>query len=209
MRAPLVTALLGGGSWLFTSLAATPLPAAVSSESDASRLLSADCAQCDVRILEVVHAARLFADDPKQFVDRPSRVPRAALLEETLLLRANGTSAEAVRRFVQQRFLSVGSDMLPASLPESETAPVPSWIARMQGMPAGEWTSWMRNEWSVLGRKYTVPEGACKDIGCVSFLPPPSAATGETFMVPGGRFRESYYWVMFHHSFLVSFLLPG
>jgi alpha,alpha-trehalase len=114
-----------------------------------------------------VQTEHLFSDG-KTFADAvPNAPPRAILAAYHA---QHPTNAAALRRFVEVHFTLPPVAVAPAPAPASGSAPA-SLVAHIDGL----WQQLIRNT-------PTAPAGS-------SLLPLP-----EPYVVPGGRFREVYYW---------------
>ena len=126
---------------------------------------------------------RLF-NDSKTFVDMPLRVdPQQVLAAFSDLARP--LTRESVTDFVSEYFLEAGSDVL-AHVPADWVSNPPA-FARIQTDAGRAWALDLNEKWKVLGR-ITAPSVAAH---------PSRTSTlyrSRPFVVPGGRFRESYYW---------------
>lgn len=170
---------------------------------------------CEGPILQAVQSRGLF-NDSKDFVDMPLRVdPEVALqsfLKEGLNL-PNATN-DALRAFLTTNFDPIGSDLQPW-VPPDYTANPPV-LARIANGTLKKWASDINSLWAVLGRQ--VRHSSCRVV--VTRCPrAPSRAPARArvcaqqsvdvalhperhsliplpnpLIVPGGRFRESYYW---------------
>ncbi len=112
-----------------------------------------------------VQLAGIFPDN-KTFVDcTPKRDPKA-IVKDYLALKNNPTVRYSLKMFVESNF-----DLPPAP-------PAFNYVQQEKDV-----TSHIRNLWSVLKRD------ADKAVTGSSLLPLP-----DPYIVPGGRFREVYYW---------------
>jgi alpha,alpha-trehalase len=115
-------------------------------------------------LFEAVQSQRIFADG-KTFVDAAPRYPVARIMADYATERPQGP--EALKRFVEARFTLPGADATPPA-PVAEGLPLKAHIAAL---------------WPVLTRPPLTPEAGSSALA----LPAP-------YVVPGGRFREIYYW---------------
>lgn len=143
---------------------------------------------CGGPILEAVQMARIFPDS-KTFVDMPLKEDPEVVLEAfSKLSPEQREDPEALRQFVDRWFEEVGSDFeewIPTDM-----IPEPAKLAAIQNPEMRSWALEINKLWPILGRK-------TKDI-CSQF-PQRTTLLPRTFamMVPGGRFREMYYWDTF------------
>ena len=135
----------------------------------------------DSPILAAVGAARIF-NDSKDFVDAPLLVdPSVAWTRWSAL--PQPPKREALQNFVDATFGPPDSLLEPWVPPDFVTDP--PLLQRLPGANARAWAKALNGMWLKLGRK--VPASLQPDR--TTLLP---AAHG--FVVPGGRFREAYYW---------------
>ena len=146
---------------------------------------------CDVfcrgPLLEAVQLAdggKGLFNDSKQFVDMPLKSTPAAVLQAFHALPGSPKpTAAALRAFVTQHFAPAGSDLVAWTPPD--------WVASppfLQRLPTGrvrDWGAAVHAIWRQLGRRPAA--GASEDRGTLLHSRHP-------LVVPGGRFRESYYW---------------
>ena len=138
---------------------------------------------CNNEMLSTIQLAHLF-NDSKTFVDMPLSVP----VEEVLLafeeLPTNPDNATLVN-FLQNYFLEAGSD-LEEWIP-SDWQSEPKQLIKIRSQSLQQWALSLNELWKQLGKQlnssvYANPERH-------SLYPVPNP-----FIVPGGRFREFYYW---------------
>lgn len=146
---------------------------------------------CDVfcrgPLLEAVQLAdggKGLFNDSKQFVDMPLKSAPAAVLQAFHALPgAPSPTAAVLRAFVAQHFAPAGSDLIAWTPPD--------WVASppfLRRLPAGwirDWGAAVHAIWRQLGRQPA--PGAVEARGTLLHAAHP-------LVVPGGRFRESYYW---------------
>lgn len=115
-------------------------------------------------LFEAVQTQRVFSDG-KTFVDAVPRVPPERIMADYEREQPIGT--EALRRFVEARF-EVPRDQPTTDLPITDGAPIERHIAEL---------------WPLLTRPPLEPAPGSSAL-----------ALPEPYIVPGGRFREIYYW---------------
>ncbi|RKP26544.1 Six-hairpin glycosidase-like protein, partial [Syncephalis pseudoplumigaleata] len=125
---------------------------------------------CPGNILDVVQSARLEKDS-KYFVDQPTSKPLAQVLSAFEALPKNPTR-DQVKAFVDANFLPAGTEIAPANLTDYQEHP--GFLSRIKD--------------ENLRRFAHAKDAICRD--CVSSALP----ARHPFVVPGGRFREFYYW---------------
>ncbi|KAI8866956.1 glycoside hydrolase [Ramicandelaber brevisporus] len=143
-------------------------------------------------ILDRIQRARIFPDS-KTFVDRPTLVPEAQLLDAFNKLPANA-SADEFKAFVDKYFGPAGVEITPANLTDFKANPkVLDAIADpiIKGFATkvhGYWKELVR-----VNNDTAVQCAAADGAKCESSL----IKLPNPFVVPGGRFREIYYWDSF------------
>ena len=123
-------------------------------------------------------------NDSKTFVDMPMRVDPEVI--STAFNEYNGTTNQNLLDFVNQYFAPAGSDIYSATPVDWQASP-----PILDKIPAEhvyhDWAQDLNDLWKVLGRRLN--ESVAKHAERHSFYPIPYPT-----IVPGGRFRESYYW---------------
>ena len=153
---------------------------------------------CTGPLLEAVQSSNLFPDD-KTFVDMPivNISSPDALLQEflrvqpSLVIKNSSTiptyNTTLLMQFVNQYFAEAGSDVV-STTPSDWSAAPPSLNSSSIKFPKTKAFGLSVNEaWKVLVRTYSNRSAYCD--GCLSSISLP-----HPFVVPGGRFREFYYW---------------
>jgi alpha,alpha-trehalase len=154
------------------------------SSSDVYMNIERACAvYCEGDILHYVQISGIF-NDSKTFVDMPMRVDpeevTAAFADVT-----NPYDIVLLQSFLNQYFYEAGSDLdewVPTDLKE-----YPSFIENIKNEDYQSWANSLNQLWLLLGRQVNV--SATLYPQRTSFLP-----RQYPMIVPGGRFRESYYW---------------
>jgi neutral trehalase len=138
---------------------------------------------CQGPILDMIQRSGIFKDS-KTFVDMPTNVPEDVVLKNFQELPHNATRVE-LDEFIYKHFDTAGSDL--------ET-PIPvDWhedIALLKNIDDAAMRKWVleiHSIWKQLLRRYNSSK-LCP--GCVSS----SLPVEHPFIIPGGRFREFYYW---------------
>lgn len=173
---------------------------------------------CRGELLHEVQTQELFPDS-KHFVDMPIKASSSVeqVLTQFQELEANfsndnttGAAADWKARlavFVDQHFDSPGAELVPTTPPDFHEGEVPVRIMEIRNESLRGWAMELHKLWKVLAR---VPASAASgEASRSSFLHslPIAAAPGDpqsalarqfhgenVLVVPGGRFRESYYW---------------
>ena len=138
---------------------------------------------CNNDVLRAVQLAGIF-NDSKTFVDMPMRQSPEVVLSAFEALGASPSKA-ALEAFVREYFEPPGSD-LEAWLPP-DWQPEPPLLARIADASLRSWALALNQIWKQLGRKVSARVAAAPSR--FSLLP-----VRHAFIVPGGRFREFYYW---------------
>ncbi|CAG0896196.1 unnamed protein product [Darwinula stevensoni] len=142
---------------------------------------------CHGDLLKTVQLAELFGDS-KEFVDMKLRFGPEVVKHnfQTLQESTRGSpTKEEVRRFVEENFLEPGTEFVPWT-PEDWT-PKPSFLEKIANPALRGWAEQLHALWKALGRKMSGDVEAHPDKHSLVFVPHPT-------VVPGGRFREFYYW---------------
>jgi alpha,alpha-trehalase len=145
---------------------------------------------CEGPILHAVQMADLF-NDSKVFVDLPLKFSPDIVLSNFAALNWNSSTSPAtdLLKFVTDNFGPVDSDLLRWTPPDWEAAP--SFLKRLSHND--EYLSFAKSVhqlWLSLGREAVPMVKAMPERYSLLYTPHP-------MIVPGGRFRESYYWDTF------------
>ncbi|VXB24822.1 alpha,alpha-trehalase TreF [Brevundimonas sp. G8] len=116
-------------------------------------------------LFEAVQSQRIFPDG-KTFVDAVPRMPVDRIMADYAA--SPPTDATALKAFVEARFV------IPGDTPAPDTPPVPQGLVMKAHIAA---------LWPILTRPALTPEPGSSALA----MPAP-------YVVPGGRFREIYYW---------------
>ncbi|OMJ23526.1 Trehalase [Smittium culicis] len=138
---------------------------------------------CQGDILKAVQLSGIFEDD-KTFVDKPTLVPEADVIAAFAKLGKNPSKSD-IKAFVTANFGDETSLLRPANL--NDWVPNPKFLGNINDPYLKGFASAINEIWKNLIREQDL-SGLCE--GCTSsFL-----KINGTFVVPGGRFREFYYW---------------
>ncbi|KAF8324783.1 Six-hairpin glycosidase-like protein [Cantharellus anzutake] len=149
---------------------------------------------CNGELLQTINIAQLYSDS-KTFVDKPTRLPSNRTLDDFYGIvgvgpspNPNVTYGELVN-FVDADFQGEGLELIPLS--QQNTTPSFLSPLRIPDPLVLGWSGVVHSYWGALVRG-TDPSKLCTGgaAGCESTLIP----LNHTFVVPGGRFREQYYW---------------
>ena len=138
---------------------------------------------CRGDLLRKVQMARIFSDS-KTFVDMRLQKDEEAVLQSFKALPSNLTR-EQVIKFVSENFHPVGHDLEEWSPPD--WVEYPMLIDQIKDANLRNFALKLNGLWKKLGRN--ISHEARKDPARSSLIVVPNP-----FIVPGGRFREYYYW---------------
>ena len=134
-------------------------------------------------ILDAVQSAGIFRDS-KDFVDSPLLVPPEECWKRWRAM-PRPVTTEAIRAFVSSTFGPPGHDLVQWVPTDHTDSP-----AMLRRLPAGllrDFASGLNGLWASLGRRLSNATLAHPEL--TTLLP-----ARHPFIVPGGRFREAYYW---------------
>lgn len=143
---------------------------------------------CAGPLLQSVNLANLFPDQ-KTFVDKPTVNSTNVTLQAFQSLGSNPT-VEQYQNFVNAFFKGEGLELEGLILPNFN--PNPPFLANVSDSLVKAFSQTVHSFWTQLIRG-TNSSSLCNGIQCESSLIP----LNHTFVVPGGRFREQYYWDSF------------
>lgn len=144
---------------------------------------------CAGALLQTVNIAELWSD-PKTFVDKPTNSSPQSVLTAFASVNSTNTTEGAVLGFVDSNFRGEGLELEAQSLPSFNASPpflnnvADPLLRAFSQVVHGYWTQLIRG---------TNTSTLCDGKTCESSLIP----LNHTFVVPGGRFREQYYWDSF------------
>lgn len=145
---------------------------------------------CAGPLLQTLNLANVFAD-PKTIVDKPTAKTSKTVLADFAALPGNTTLTEgAVVAFVEADFAGEGQELMAVPLPGFKTAP--AFLGNVSDPLLKAFSQAVHGFWNQLVRG-TNASTLCTGGACESSLIP----LNHTFVVPGGRFREQYYWDSF------------
>ncbi|KAI6103329.1 glycoside hydrolase family 37 protein [Pisolithus croceorrhizus] len=144
---------------------------------------------CPGAVLQTVNIAQLYSD-PKTFVDKPtSKSAQQVLADFTTFNLTTVTEGDLVN-FVDNDFLGEGLELEAAVLTNFNTNP--AFLSNVTDPLLNAFPQIVDGYWTQLARN-TNQSAICDDYTngeCEGTLIP----LNHTFIVPGGRFREQYYW---------------
>ncbi|KAG8911353.1 hypothetical protein FRC01_005758 [Tulasnella sp. 417] len=150
---------------------------------------------CAGALLQTVNIAQLYPDS-KTFVDKPT-IKSADQVATDFFHLYNNSQGEPVTyglitNFVQSDFKGEGLELKPITI--ASTSPKALSASGIPDSLSRAWAGIVNGYWGSLIRE-TNRDVLCPNdpSGCESSLIP----LNHTFVVPGGRFREQYYWDSF------------
>eukprot|EP00045_Choanoeca_perplexa_P013060 m.145870 g.145870 ORF g.145870 m.145870 type:complete len:662 (-) comp16225_c0_seq2:1120-3105(-) len=138
---------------------------------------------CHGDLLDAVQSRGLF-DDDKTFVDMPLKTDAASVMSAFKDLGQDYTT-DALADFVDQHFAAAGSDLLSVT-PVDWHRTLP-FAKDIKNKTMAHFASSVHNIWPKLSRKSSPAVQENPGRHSLFALPHP-------FIMPGGRFREQYYW---------------
>eukprot|EP00928_Gymnodinium_smaydae_P017829 TRINITY_DN16808_c0_g6_i2.p1 TRINITY_DN16808_c0_g6~~TRINITY_DN16808_c0_g6_i2.p1 ORF type:complete len:481 (-),score=81.56 TRINITY_DN16808_c0_g6_i2:84-1469(-) len=138
---------------------------------------------CEGALLDTVQRARLFSDS-KTFVDMPLRQdPETVLAAFSQLQDPN--NPQVLRAFIAKHFSDPGHEFEPWTPPDYQDRP--PHVMSITNETLRQWALQLNELWVTLSRKQA---------SSVAAAPQRHSALVRRFgmVVPGGRFRETYYW---------------
>ncbi|KAJ1975231.1 hypothetical protein H4R35_003241 [Dimargaris xerosporica] len=141
---------------------------------------------CTGPILEMVQLSGVY-NDSKTFVDQPMLKPEAEIMAQFEKL-GKSPSKDAIKAFLRDNFAPAGTELKPTDLPEFREDV--QFLRTIQDPILRGWGHALHTFWPELTR---VVDNSTLCEGCRSTL----LNTTYPFVVPGGRFREYYYWDTF------------
>ena len=139
---------------------------------------------CSGELLRQMQNQNIFGNDSKTFVDSPLLQDPDVVLAAYNKLQRPLTKA-VLQNFSNKYFDAVGSDLIPW-IPD-DWKPIPAIVPRIKNITLRNFTIALNNLWLKLGRQPS-PD-VYKNPQRHTLLP-----TVHPVIVPGGRFRENYYW---------------
>ncbi|KAI0060461.1 glycoside hydrolase family 37 protein [Artomyces pyxidatus] len=141
---------------------------------------------CAGPVLQTVNIAQLWTD-PKTFVDKPTDSSPQSVLSAFSSINSTNATEGSVLTFVDSNFRGEGLELEAQALPNFN--PNPPFLNNVTDPLLKGFSSIVNGYWTQLIRG-TNASTLCNGQACESTLIP----LNHTFVVPGGRFREQYYW---------------
>ncbi|XP_046406587.1 trehalase isoform X1 [Ischnura elegans] len=142
---------------------------------------------CHGPLLDVVQKASLYPDS-KTFVDMKMKYsPEETLFRFQKMMNATGSkpSRDDVEKFVNEAFDDPGSEM--DIWEPKDWKKHPKFLDKIADPALKEWGKDLNDLWKLLGRKIKDEVAENPEHYSIIYVPNP-------VIVPGGRFREFYYW---------------
>lgn len=144
---------------------------------------------CPGSLLQTVNLAELYPDS-KTFVDKPTSKAPSQVLTDFSAINGSSLTEGAVEQFVDSDFSGEGLELETVAF--ANYNPTPAFLDGVHDPLVKAWSGIVHGYWVQLARS-TNDSALCDGIKCESSLIP----LNHTFVVPGGRFREIYYWDSF------------
>jgi len=138
---------------------------------------------CHGPMLHAIQMARLY-NDSKTFVDKKLRHRPELVLQEFHQL-PELVSKEELQRFVDAHFDAEGSEF--ESWHPTDWVQDPQFLAGIADAQLRRWGRALHSDWKFLGRQIKEDVAVHPELYSMIYVANP-------FIVPGGRFREFYYW---------------
>jgi alpha,alpha-trehalase len=159
---------------------------------------------CRGPLLHAVQMANVFSDS-KHFVDMPIKENSSAFdilvdfqRRGLAMTEFRPSVSEAhdvqLRRFVDDHFDPPGSDLLPITPFDYQAQDLPPMVAAIQDEELRGWAFELHQIWQSLGRVLNPNVKSSQLRPRKLDQPSLMSQPANVLIVPGGRFRESYYW---------------
>ncbi|KAK0422621.1 hypothetical protein QR680_007677 [Steinernema hermaphroditum] len=142
---------------------------------------------CSGKLIDAVMTNHLF-EDSKTFVDKPLvKDPNATIAEfnERFPMDVGEIDTEELRKFVDEHFLEEGTELKQCSIPDWQEDP--SSLAAISDPTLRKFALDLNAIWKHLCRETDPKVKESPEKYSLIYVP-------NRFVVPGGRFREFYYW---------------
>ncbi|PAV62606.1 hypothetical protein WR25_26434 [Diploscapter pachys] len=142
---------------------------------------------CDGPILKTVQDSHMFPDS-KYFVDMPLKLDPITTLRHFDELGEKAMDIAVLREFVFSHFSQPGTELVEVTPPD--WVEFPSNFLKIHDYHHRRWALHLHRIWKDLCRKVKDDVRTNQDRYSLLYVPHP-------FIIPGGRFREFYYWDTF------------
>lgn len=158
---------------------------------------------CRGPLLHAVQMANVFSDS-KYFVDMPIKdnssafdilvdFQRRELAMTDYQPHTHDTHEQLLRRFIDDHFDPPGTDLLPVTPFDFQGQYHPPMVSDIQDKELRDWAFDLHQIWQTLGRTRNLNvKGSL--LRSRKLDAPSLSQPANVLIVPGGRFRESYYW---------------
>jgi alpha,alpha-trehalase len=138
---------------------------------------------CNGDVLHKIQMAHVYPDS-KTFVDMPSKSSESQVLDNFKNL-ANDSTRQDVEKFLDENFHKVGFEVQTAEPADWDDNP--SYLCNIKDKTFLEFGKTLNTKWKSLLRIFN-RSGLCENCASSAII------TNHSFVVPGGRFIEYYYW---------------
>ncbi|KAI6179725.1 Trehalase [Aphelenchoides besseyi] len=142
---------------------------------------------CDGPILEAVQEAKLFHDS-KYFVDMPLKHDPVTTLRDFYELGESAKDPKILKLFVNDHFEEPGHELIEVY--PKDWVPFPQSFQKIEDVYLRRWALHLHRIWRDLCRRVKDDVRTHQERYSLLYLP-------NNFIIPGGRFREFYYWDTF------------
>lgn len=139
---------------------------------------------CEGPILQTIQLAGIY-NDSKTFVDMPMIYEPEQVTDNFNAIQDKSNITQ-LKQFLDDNFLPAGSDLV-TWVPTDYKVEPPLYLEIPNDYPYKQWFKDLNSLWLILGRN--ISDSVVEHPEKHSYLPRP-----YPMIVPGGRFRESYYW---------------
>ncbi|GBE85141.1 glycoside hydrolase family 37 protein [Sparassis crispa] len=145
---------------------------------------------CAGALLQTVNLAEVYSD-PKTIVDKPTSETSQQVVADFKAFASGNITEGDIVNFMDKDFRGEGLELEGVELPNFN--PSPPFLDNVTDPLLKAWTQTVHGFWTQLVRSTNdsalCPEGTESGSCESSFIP-----LNHTFVIPGGRFREQYYW---------------
>jgi len=142
---------------------------------------------CDGPILQAVQDAKIYPDS-KYFVDMPLKIDPVRTLRDFYELGNNTHNPEILKKFVEDHFDPPGNELIEVY--PHDWVPFPTSFQKIEDYKLRRWALHLHRIWRDLCRKVKDDVRQHQELYSLLYVP-------HSFIIPGGRFREFYYWDSF------------
>ncbi|TFK70552.1 glycoside hydrolase family 37 protein [Pluteus cervinus] len=145
---------------------------------------------CAGPLLQTINIANLYSDD-KTFVDKPTNRPASDVLSDFSKFNVTTVTEEQLVNFVDSDFSGEGLELEAIAIANFNSNP--PFLNNVTDSLVRSWAQTVHGFWTQLIRTTNSSTLCGAGSDCESSLIP----LNHTFVIPGGRFREQYYWDSF------------